>query len=366
MSGILFRTSDQPGIKLEPSISIASTFQQSNHDYIRTRRDRSTDRSSVMSDEFEPPKKKRVRARLDHLTPSEKLQRRKMKNRIAAQTARDRKRLKIDHLEEENRKLREENEILKSQLRMSTTSSNVEPLSVPMLDDSGVSDNDSIPKTSTCPSMAGSNVEMDLLTVPQNANDKSLSSPRSRSSSTSGAYSNSPEPDEYLDSVVGEEDESKLIDDILKLQDSLFSGPGNDVSLVSAARINAPQQQVQDASFQSLSVENSTGWTSIQLMLLLMIARAHRLFSSRISCCATIHERRGANGARQKLFSNIYDYIQEVKCAEFRRTVDIIISDKHNVRHQKLTALKFLFKYVYHASINHDYPHMKLWNIKHS
>lgn len=57
----------------------------------------------------------RKRERLNHLTAEEKLNRRKLKNRVAAQTARDRKKLRTCKLEEAVRKLVAENEILRAE-----------------------------------------------------------------------------------------------------------------------------------------------------------------------------------------------------------------------------------------------------------
>ena len=57
-------------------------------------------------DEAKPPVRKR--ANLDHLTPEEKMMRRKLKNRVAAQNARDKKRVKMDSMEDTLMMMRQE------------------------------------------------------------------------------------------------------------------------------------------------------------------------------------------------------------------------------------------------------------------
>jgi len=57
----------------------------------------------------------RKRQRLTNLSPEERMLRRKLKNRVAAQTARDRKKEKMDTLEESLARLQEENKRLQSQ-----------------------------------------------------------------------------------------------------------------------------------------------------------------------------------------------------------------------------------------------------------
>jgi hypothetical protein len=74
----------------------------------------------IEDEEMECPRRKKVK--LDHLSSEEKMMRRKMKNRAAAQSARDRKKARMEELEclvkileEQHSKLAAENKILRLQ-----------------------------------------------------------------------------------------------------------------------------------------------------------------------------------------------------------------------------------------------------------
>merc|ERR1719403_446002 len=60
-------------------------------------------------DEFTPVRK---RANLDHLSPEERLMRRKLKNRVAAQNARDKKKAQCEEMEKMINKMKEEQQKL--------------------------------------------------------------------------------------------------------------------------------------------------------------------------------------------------------------------------------------------------------------
>merc|ERR1711963_644136 len=60
----------------------------------------------------QPEQPVRKRANLDHMSTEEKMMRRKLKNRVAAQNARDKKRVKMDEMEEKIKRLEQQNKML--------------------------------------------------------------------------------------------------------------------------------------------------------------------------------------------------------------------------------------------------------------
>merc|ERR1711962_31892 len=96
----------------------AANLQRQTHSSTNVHRQMSGLKRECEEEDDQPARK---RANLDHLTPEEKLMRRKLKNRVAAQNARDKKRVKMDdmeakmaELEEVNAKLLMENDSLRA------------------------------------------------------------------------------------------------------------------------------------------------------------------------------------------------------------------------------------------------------------
>merc|ERR1719400_1819450 len=73
-------------------------------------------KKEVDDDSSEQPVRKR--ANLDHMSTEEKMMRRKLKNRVAAQNARDKKRVKMDEMEDKIKRLKQQNLINLSQRLM--------------------------------------------------------------------------------------------------------------------------------------------------------------------------------------------------------------------------------------------------------
>lgn len=106
----LISTDLRSGTKLNFTTSIlADKLKLDNRRTLKHMEDTIMDTTILKQEPINIRGKKR---RLDHLTWEEKLQRKKLKNRVAAQTSRDRKKAKLDELEETVRMLTERNDIL--------------------------------------------------------------------------------------------------------------------------------------------------------------------------------------------------------------------------------------------------------------
>jgi hypothetical protein len=115
-----------------------------SHDEIEIEEDMKLYQQKIADERDGAPVRKRER--LTHLSPEEKMWRRKMKNRIAAQTARDRKKARMDNIEDavqklerqnrtlaaENAQLRKQNEALMAKMNAIERNATVDSINTPM------------------------------------------------------------------------------------------------------------------------------------------------------------------------------------------------------------------------------------------
>merc|ERR1712096_228296 len=94
----------------EPNIvKLSGTTQFQVLPHIATEHIKIEEEDEEDSELSDSPANVRKRANLDHMTPEEKMMRRKLKNRVAAQNARDKKRVKMDDMEDRIKRLEDEN-----------------------------------------------------------------------------------------------------------------------------------------------------------------------------------------------------------------------------------------------------------------
>lgn len=347
MAGILKRPFNFGNICIEPATKIKKD-------------DRLTDDSMVSSD-CEPQKKKRTRTKLDHLTEEQKRARRKEMNRRAAQTTRDKKRISMEQLIEDNRLIAMENalkdkkiEQLERQLMMLKSSGQIPsfPSSPSQLVDSGISEDVSEVDIST-PSPKHQQQTQQLLHQMQHQYNNEKSTSNLTYPSNDSPVLSTPLSESYIDSIVGGEiDEEQCIEDVVQLEKAIYSECGSDL-FGSAVSINVFLPRVQEVQNQSLLLENSAGWTSIQLILLLLITKIHRLYSAKTRCCVlTSHNQTRFEPKTNPCntdaeYGNLYDYINNnSSCINLRIAAQGIISNKNNIFQQRLVALQFVSGYV--------------------
>uniref|UniRef100_A0A6G1SNW0 X-box-binding protein 1 n=1 Tax=Aceria tosichella TaxID=561515 RepID=A0A6G1SNW0_9ACAR len=198
---------------------------------------------SSASNSMEPPKKKRIRARLDHMTPEEKRERRKEKNRQAAQTARDRKRTRLEKLEEENQRLREENmrlrgAILGNSRDQSVVKSSAQVVSssaqapVIQITDSGISDVDTKSGTSQLSSLyVKDNNHLNII----DGSDGRTMTPDSSYNYGTSVVSPASSDDNFIDSIIERDNDVALVNEVRELVSYVNGDSGDGVSLGSAA-----------------------------------------------------------------------------------------------------------------------------------